>query len=75
MKDCTGVELQVADNAPSLQKPDLHKDFSFNLPADVKAVSVWTLSHTAGIRGPPPDWPSHFQTQPSIILTTQRLRI
>lgn len=75
MKDCTGVELQVADNAPSLQKPDLHKDFSFNLPADVQTVSVWTLSDTTGIRGPPPDWPAYSQVQPSILLTTQRLRI
>lgn len=75
MKDCTGIELQVADNAPSFQKPDLLKDLSFNLPANIQTVSVWILSDTTTIRGPPPDWPTLSQSQPSILLKTQRLRI
>jgi len=75
MKDCMGVELQKADNSPSIHKPDLSKDAPAILAFNVQPVSVWTLDDVRGIRGPPPDWPSYSQTQPSIILTTQRLRI
>lgn len=70
-----GVEFQAADNAPSIQKPDLSKDLSFVVPPAIMQVSVWTPSDTSGIRGPPYDWPSYSQAQPSILLTTQRLRI
>ncbi len=75
MKDCMGLELQVADNGPVIHKPDVSKDVPVILALNVQPVSSWTLGNVTVIRGPPPDWPSHFQTQPSIILTTQRLRI
>lgn len=75
MKDCMGVELQKADNSPSIYKPDISKDAPVILAFNVQPVSVWTLDDVRGIRGPPPEWPSHSQTKPSIILTTQRLRI
>lgn len=75
IKDCVGLELQVADNGPVIHKPDVSKNAPAILALNIEPVSVWTLAETTEIRGPPPDWPSHFQTQPSIILTTQRLRI
>lgn len=75
MKDCMGLELQVADNGPVIHKPDVTKDLPIVMAFNVEPVHVWTVGDISGIRGPPPDWPSHFQTQPSIILTTQRLRI
>ncbi len=75
MKDCMGLEFQVADDAPSLHKPDVTKDPPAILAAYILPVTTWTLADTRGIRGPPPEWPALSQTQPSIILTTQRLRI
>jgi len=75
MKDCMGLELQTADNGPVIQKPDISKNAPVILALNVQPVSVWTLGNVTSIRGPPPDWPSHSQTKPSIILTTQRLRI
>lgn len=75
LKDCMGLELQVADSAASIQKPDLVKAIPFILAADIQTVPFWTVSDNTGIRGPPPDWPGHSQTRPSILLTTQRLRI
>lgn len=75
MKDCMGLELQVADNGPVIHKPDLSKDVPVILAFNVQPVSVWTSGNVSSIRGPPPDWPSYSQTKPSIILTTQRLRI
>lgn len=75
MKDCMGLELQVADNGPVLHKPDVTKDLPIVMALNVEPVSVWTLGNVSTIRGPPPDWPGHSQTRPSILLTTQRLRI
>lgn len=75
MKDCMGLELQVSDNGPVIHKPEISKDVPVVLAWNIESVTAWTLGNVRAIRGPPPDWPSHFQTQPSIILTTQRLRI
>ena len=75
MKDCLGLELLVVDNGPVIHKPDASKDVAVILALNIGPVTAWTLDNVRTIRGPPPDWPSHFQTQPSIILTTQRLRI
>lgn len=75
MKDCMGLELQVADNGPVIHKPDISKDAPAILSLNTEPLTLWTLAEATEIRGPPPNWPSHFQTQPSIILTTQRLRI
>lgn len=74
MADCMGVDFQKADTA-SFEKPDLKSDSIHFIMADGLALN--NVSHTdAGtIRGPPPDWPALSQTQPSILLTTQRLRI
>lgn len=72
--DCMGVDMQKADTA-SLDKPDIKKDLViYALVADVSA-SRFSPADVGTIRGPPPDWPAFSQTQPSILLTTQRLRI
>lgn len=74
MSDCAGVDMQKSDTA-SFEKLDLKSDLlPFVLPDD---LALDNLSHTdaGNIRGPPPDWPALSQTQPSILLTTQRLRI
>lgn len=72
--DCMGVDMQKADTA-SIDKPDLKKDFVVYALAD--DTPVIQVSHTdeGTIRGPPSDWPSLHETQPSLILTTQRFRI
>jgi hypothetical protein len=73
--DCKGVDIQLPQQAniaaPDL-KPALYLDFAF-----VSDVPSWAPVLTAdnAIRGPPPGWPEHSQAQPSILLTTQRLRI
>lgn len=72
--DCMGVDMQKADTA-SLDKPDIKKDLIvYTLVADV-SPSRFLPADAGAIRGPPPDWPALSQTQPSILLTTQRLRI
>ncbi|MCC6598093.1 MAG: hypothetical protein IT559_04835 [Alphaproteobacteria bacterium] len=74
MSDCAGVDMQKADTA-SYDKPDIKKDLIvYPLVADI-AVSRFLPTDVGTIRGPPPDWPAFSQTQPSILLTTQRLRI
>lgn len=75
MKDCLGLEFQVADNGPSIQKLDVTKDLPIVMALNVEPVSIWTLGNVSTIRGPPPDWPDYSQTRPSILLTTQRIRI
>lgn len=74
MSDCAGVDMQKADSA-SYEKPDIKKDFIvYPLVADI-AVSLFLLTDLGTIRGPPPDCLALSQAQPSILLTTQRLRI
>ncbi|TAH33677.1 MAG: hypothetical protein EYC62_06500 [Alphaproteobacteria bacterium] len=72
MKDCLGVDFQLADAGPVLKKPDLQKDFSFSLASALIVADSIVLDGTKGNRGPP-DWPGLFNaTSPSIILSTQR---
>ena len=72
--DCMGINMQQADTA-SIDKPNLKSDFAVYIPVS-DIVSSQTAPADAGyIRGPPPDWPNLHETQPSLILTTQRLRI
>ena len=72
-KDCSKTDLFSADHAV-LEKPDLGGKIF--LAAWVAAIPEYgyMLTGTNAIRGPPPDWPSLSQTQPSILLTTQRFR-
>lgn len=74
MSDCAGVDMQKADTA-AFEKPDLKSaPFLFVLVDDLSRDNL-VHADAGNIRGPPPDWPRYSQTQPSILLTTQRLRI
>ncbi|MCC6597552.1 MAG: hypothetical protein IT559_02035 [Alphaproteobacteria bacterium] len=72
--DCMGVDLQKVDTA-SVDKPNLKTHFVVYTPA--KAVIVQPVTHinAAIIRGPPPNRFLLSQSEPSILLTTQRFRI
>lgn len=74
LKDCMGVDLQVADDDASVKVPDLKKDIPFDIGFVTYPTKIWTAAAAIEIRGPP-DWPDPSQTQPSLILTTQRFRI
>ena len=74
LKDCMGLDLQVAD-APVLKKADTGPSLSFIIISDTSALSIRASRDTGGIRGPPPDGLFLSQTQPSIILITQRFLI
>jgi hypothetical protein len=72
-KDCAKVDLSGVDHA-NLKAPDLSgKVFFVALLATTPDYSVPPPAANA-IRGPPPDWPGLSETQPSILLTTQRFR-
>lgn len=72
-KDCSKVDLFGADHA-SLEKPDLGGKVFFIAWAATTPEYNFTPAAANAIRGPPPDWPDVSQTQPSILLTTQRFR-
>ena len=73
-KDCLHIDLQNVDHHVDLKKPDISSKSFFIVSAFIvpDAVSFPIASNI--IRGPPPDWPDLTQTQPSILLTTQRFR-
>ncbi len=73
-KDCSKADLFSAGHA-SLEKPNLDsKIFFIAWEADIVPGYVFTPADFHTIRGPPPEWPDLSQTQPSILLTTQRFR-
>lgn len=72
--DCMGVDLQTADSA-SVQKPDIQAGLIFSAVINTDVPVIPAPAQSSEIRGPPPDWLALSQTQPSILLTTQRLRI
>jgi hypothetical protein len=74
MSDCAGVDMQKADTA-SFEKPDLKSNPLVYVLTDASALNNLFHTDAGSIRGPPPDWPALSQAQPSILLTTQRLRI
>jgi hypothetical protein len=73
-QDCQKADMQLPAHT-CVSKPDLknslHLDFVFT---NEQPVSLLTLASNRGIRGPPP-WDNLSHAQPSILLTTQRLRI
>jgi len=73
-KDCSKADLFSADHAP-IKAPDLDGKVIFPLSIDTVSFLIFNPANTQSIRGPPPDWPDISQTQPSILLTTQRLRV
>lgn len=72
-KDCSKTDLFSAGHA-SLEKPDLGGKVFFMAWADIVPAYVFSPADFHTIRGPPPEWPDLSQTQPSILLTTQRFR-
>lgn len=74
VSDCAGTDMQKADTA-IFEKPDLKSDSLHFVLAD--SLSFDNLTHTdaGNIRGSPSGWSALSQTQPSILLTTMRLRI
>lgn len=74
MADCMGVDFQKANTA-SFEKPDLKSGLLLFVLVDDLAIDNFSHTDAGTIRGPPPDWPALSQTQPSILLTTQPLRI
>lgn len=73
MKDCMGVDLQVADEGASIKAPDFKKDLPFDIGFITHPVANQPVT-VIGNRGPPPNWPEYSQARPSIILTTLRFR-
>lgn len=73
-QDCQPTDMQILAHF-DISKPDLknslHLDYAIN-----EEIPSWSLNlvNDRGIRGPPP-WDEPSQTKPSILLTTQRLRI
>jgi hypothetical protein len=74
LADCMGVDFQKA-TATNIDKPDLKTDFIVYALIDEVLTDQFLYNDKIHIRGPPPDWPDHSQTQPSILLTTLRFRI
>jgi hypothetical protein len=72
--DCHKADMQLPAHT-GVAKPDLksslHFDFAF---VNDQTVPRLDRANNRGIRGPPP-WDDLSHAQPSILLTTQRLRI
>ena len=72
--DCQTADMQLPAHI-SVDKPDLKNSLYLVLAfADEKPVWPLGLASNRSIRGPPP-WDETSPTKPSILLTTQRLRI
>lgn len=72
--DCMGVDLQTTDSA-AVQKSDIQAGLIFAAIPIMALPVVPAPAQSSEIRGPPPNRLTLSQTQPSILLTTQRLRI
>lgn len=74
-EDCQKTDMQLPAYV-SFDKPDLKTSFYLDFAlVDQKVLWQNDANPHHDIRGPPPDWPELSQNQPSILLTTQRLRI
>ena len=73
-KDCAKVDLSGTGHV-LLQAPDEGGKIFFAAWAQIETPDYrFTPADSHAIRGPPPDWPRPSQTQPSLLLTTQRFR-
>lgn len=72
-KDCMKADLSGVDHV-DFKAPDLSGKAPFIAWVAVIPDNSFRLAGIQFIRGPPPDWPDHSQTQPSLLLTTQRFR-
>jgi hypothetical protein len=73
-KDCAKVDLSGVDHT-ILKAPDFGGKIFFIASAATTPDYSFTPASDNTIRGPPPDWPGLYETQPSILLTTQRFRV
>ena len=73
-KDCAKVSLSGVDHA-SLKAPDLGSKIFFIAWAATTLDYSFKPAAYHTIRDPPPGWPGLSETQPSILLTTQRFRV
>ncbi len=73
-KDCMKNDLSGVDHT-ILKIPDLNGKILFTAWIAIIPDFGFAPPNAQTIRGPPPDWPAFSRTHPSILLTTQRLRI
>jgi hypothetical protein len=73
-KDCAHAELQKVDGHASLKKPVFSSDVFPLAWVDAIQHEGFLPRNLNAIRGPPPDWTAFPQTQPSVLLITQRIR-
>jgi len=73
-KDCAHADLQKVDGHASLKKPVFSSDVFPLAWVDTIQHDGFLPRNLKAIRGPPPDRPTFFLTQPSVLLTTQRFR-
>lgn len=71
--DCMGIDLFAQDISFDYQ-PDQQLDTLDFTWVNLTTEYDFNVGHDNAIRGPP-DWSHISQTQPSLILTTQRFRI
>lgn len=71
--DCAKTDLQnVADQV--VKKSDLPGQVFIAAIAAGSISKQIRFADNSNIRGPPPDWPDLSETNPSILLTTRRIR-
>ncbi len=73
-KDCMKNDLSGVDHTV-LKTPDLGDKVLVAIETATIPDFGFAPPNAQTIRGPPPDWPAFSQIQPSILLTTRRLRI
>lgn len=76
LMDCAGIDFQTVSPFPDITGPDISFEKLLVLDGlDFLPASNFPPLAVHAIRGPPPQWVLFATFQPSIILTTQRLRI
>lgn len=73
-KDCAKIDLSGAADLAPLKKPG-PDNAPFIVWADLPSQPAFAPTGFHAIRGPPPGWPAFSAIVPSILLTTQRLRV
>lgn len=75
LKDCMGVDFQVAADSPAPKQPGLSSLVDWAMPFVVPMPAFSASDKVAAVCGPPPDWPDIHSGHTPVYLTTQRLRI
>lgn len=74
LKDCMGVDLQLSDKAPALEKAGGSAEISYLLTAAAAAGTGFVSAAAPQIRAPPPEF-ERARYQPPLLLITGRFRI